>query len=70
MNCPLCKGYEQTTYNLGSGFFSGSLVECRCCGTIWAVVHGAVEIVRDVQEFSFLEVSPECVEGKNYSLVA
>ncbi len=70
MKCPLCKGYEQTTYNLGAGSFSGRLVECRCCGTTWAVVHGRVEIVKDVQELSFLEVLSESVEGNDYSLVA
>jgi hypothetical protein len=43
---------------------------CSICGTIWAVIHGAIEVVADPQEKSFLSALSECVEGDDYSLAA
>ncbi len=70
MKCPVCKTYEQQELDLHAEGFAEDIVECSVCGTIWAINHGLVEIVRDAQKNSFLEALTECVEGDDYSYAA
>jgi len=70
MRCPVCKGHKQTEIDLQADGFTEGIVECKICGTVWAVNHGLSEIVKDAQEKSFLEALTECVEGDDYSWVA
>ncbi len=71
MKCPVCKNnHNAAKINLHAEGFAEKIVECRVCGSIWAVNHGATEVVRDTQEKSFLEALTECVEGDDYYLVA
>lgn len=68
MKCPVCRNSQQVDTNLNSNGFQEGITECSICGTAWSVNHGVVEIVRDPQADSFLEVQSECVEGDDYSL--
>jgi hypothetical protein len=70
MKCPICKNHHHAKITLQAEGFTEKIMECRICGSIWAVNHGATEIVRDTQEKSFLEGMTECVEGYDYNLVA
>ncbi len=70
MKCPVCKSHEHVAIDLHATGFAENIVECRVCGSIWAINHGATEIVRDTQKKSFLEAQTECVEGDDYYLVA
>lgn len=68
MNCPVCKSSKQhTEIDVHSNGFDEEIIECDLCGTVWAINHGAVEIVKDTQEKSFLEAVTECVESDDYS---
>jgi hypothetical protein len=69
MKCPVCKSHENSVATLRAGSFATRLVECRICATLWSVSRGSIEVVRDVQEKSFLEAVTECVEGDDYYLV-
>jgi transcription elongation factor Elf1 len=70
MKCPVCKNREVVDIDLHTEGFSEDIIECRICGSIWSINHGATEMVRDAQENSFLEAKTECVEGDDYFLVA
>jgi hypothetical protein len=70
VKCPVCKNHKHANIDLHVDDFAEKILECRICGSIWAVKHGATEIVRDTQEKSFLEALTECVEGDDYYLVA
>jgi uncharacterized Zn finger protein len=70
MRCPVCRSNEHVSVVLHARGLATNIVECRVCGTIWAVNHGTIEIVRDTQEKSFLEGLTECVERDDYFLVA
>jgi uncharacterized Zn finger protein len=71
MKCPVCKTHEQyAEIALRSEGFGEGIMTCSICGTIWAVNHGATEVVRDPQEKSFLSALSECVEGDDYCLAA
>ena len=71
MKCPVCKTHEQyTELELRSEGFGEGIMTCSICGTIWAVIHGAIEVVADPQEKSFLSALSECVECDDYSLAA
>lgn len=67
MKCPVCRSYNNVELDLHFEQFSEDIVECSICGSVWSVSHGAAEIVKDAQEFSFLEATAECVEGYDYS---
>ena len=67
MKCPVCKNTQYIEIDLHSEQFSEDIVECKVCGSMWSVNHGATEVVKDVQEHSFLEALSECVEGGDYS---
>ena len=68
MKCPVCRNHQQVDTELHSDGFKEGITECSICGTIWSVNHGMIEIVKDPQRASFLEVESECVEGDEYSL--
>ncbi|AAR33550.1 MAG: hypothetical protein ACD_75C01530G0002 [uncultured bacterium] len=71
MKCPVCKAHgQQVAIDLHSEGFSEDIVTCDICGTVWAVNHGAMEIITDPQENSFLEAVTECVEAHDYSFAA
>lgn len=55
MQCPVCKSDEQIGMDLRSGTFIEDIVECPTCGTMWAVNHGRMAIVKDPLEGSFLQ---------------
>ena len=67
MKCPVCKNTQYIEIDLHSEQFSEDIVECKICGSMWSVNHGASEVVKDSQEHSFLEALSECVEGGDYS---
>ncbi len=70
MKCPVCKKAQYVEFDLHSEQFSEDIVECTICGSMWAINHGATEIVKDTQENSFLEALSESVEGDDYNWVA
>ena len=53
MKCPVCKSTDFKANDLHVEGFSEGIFECLTCGTIWALQHGLVEIIRDSQESSF-----------------
>ena len=69
MKCPVCKNHHYVELDLHFEQFAEDIVECSICGSIWSVIHGAKEIVKDAQECSFLEATAECVEGYDYGWV-
>ena len=52
MRCPVCKGHKQTEIDLQADGFTEGIVECKICGTVWAVNHGLSEIVKDAPSAS------------------
>jgi hypothetical protein len=69
MRCPVCKNRQHSEIELHSEGFSEEIDVCVVCGTVWSINHGAMEIVKDSQEKSFLEALSECVEGNDYNWV-
>lgn len=68
MRCPVCKNREeQVGIDLHSEGFNEDIVECKICGSVYSILHGAVEVVKDTQAQSFLEAASECVEGCDYN---
>jgi len=67
MKCPVCKSTDFKANDLHVEGFSEGIFECLTCGTIWALQHGLVEIIRDSQESSFLGATSECVESDDYN---
>jgi len=71
MKCPVCKTHEmRSELDLHATGFSEDIVTCNICGATWAVSHGAVEMISDPQEYSFLSAVSESVEGYDYSYAA
>ncbi|MEJ2469746.1 MAG: hypothetical protein P8Y91_03945 [Desulfuromonadales bacterium] len=70
MKCPVCHSLQNLGTDLHADGFHEDLFECAACGSSWAVNHGLIEIVRDVQECSFLEAVTECVEADDYCFAA
>jgi hypothetical protein len=71
MKCPVCKTHEQhAEIDLHSEGFSEDIVTCGICGAIWSINHGAIEVVKDPQEKSFLSAITECVEADDYCYAA
>jgi hypothetical protein len=71
MKCPLCKTHVQyADIDLHVEGFNEEISTCRICGTIWSVNHGAIAILEDPQEKSFLEARSECVEAYDYGFAA
>ena len=68
MRCPVCKNCEHTDLDLHAEGFHEDICECKICGTVWSVNHGATELVKDAQAQSFLQGISECVEGYDYVL--
>jgi len=66
MKCPVCKNTKVIEIDLHSDQFAEDIVECAICGSMWSINHGSTEVVKDTQEFSFLEAVSECVEGADY----
>lgn len=69
MQCPICQHPEEQQVQLHSEGFHEGIYECHSCGAVWSVNHDLAEIVKDPQEFSFLSVLAEPVDGGNYCLV-
>lgn len=68
MNCPICKKNEQhVEIEVHANGIDEDLIQCDICGSIWSVNHGQVEVVKDTQARSFLEATPDSVEGADYS---
>ncbi|KAA0891707.1 hypothetical protein [Oryzomonas rubra] len=63
MKCPICSSYDYSAIDLQTDGFAEQIMECRSCGTVWSINHGAVEIVKDPHRKSFLQAQSECVEG-------
>ena len=70
MQCPVCKSHKYTAIDLHAEGFTENILECKICGTTWAINHGTLKVVNDSQAHSFLEATTECVEGDDYSWVA
>ena len=68
MKCPVCRNHQQVDTTLATEGFKEGITECSVCGAAWSANHGVIEIVRDPQSESFLQVESECVEGDDYSL--
>ena len=68
MYCPTCKTTEHSEVHFKSGVFSEEIDRCNVCGTVWSIQHGAMEVVTDLQEKSFLSVLTECVECDDYNM--
>ena len=68
MYCPSCKNLEaeKMDVRLKPAGLTEEIMECRVCGTMWAVSHGAVELLRDPQAGSFLATRSEPVESDDY----
>jgi hypothetical protein len=47
--------------------FHEELYECTVCGTVCAVAHDKVEVVRDSQKDSFLSSTGDRVESDDYN---
>jgi uncharacterized Zn finger protein len=69
MKCPVCKNDHYVAFDLHSDQFAEGIAECKICGSVWSVNHGATEVVKDTQERSFLEAVSESVEGDDYNWV-
>ncbi len=67
MRCPACSSYDYSAIDLQTDGFAEQIMECRSCGTVWSLNHGAVKIVKDPNRKSFLQSQPECVEGDDYN---
>lgn len=70
MQCPVCKNHENVAIDLRSGGFNEGLRECRVCGSLWSVNHGAVAIIQDSQADTFMEALSESVEGDSFFAAA
>lgn len=71
MKCPVCKTHEQyAKIDVHAEGFAEEINTCRICGTVWSVNHGAIEVVTDSQENSFLQGVTECVEADDYNMAA
>lgn len=69
MKCPACQSHEFSSMNLATEGFYEEIAECGCCGTIWSINHGLVEIVKDSNPRSILAATSECVEGDDYFML-
>jgi hypothetical protein len=71
MKCPVCRAHEQyDELEFRTAGFCEGLMSCKICGTVWAINHGAIKVVDDPQDSSFLSALSECVEADDYSLAA
>ena len=71
MKCPVCNKTENhSEINARSNGFDEEIFQCDICGSLWAINHGAIEVVKDAQAKSFLSATTECVEADDYCLVA
>ena len=69
MYCPTCKTQEHSEVHFKAAEFKEDFNKCSSCGTVWSVNHGAVEIVTDTQEKSFLSALTESVECDDYNQI-
>ena len=65
--CPTCKHMVSIETALNAFQFSEQLYECTVCGTVCAVSHDKVEVVKDSQKGSFLSSAGEKVESDDYN---
>ncbi len=71
MKCPVCRTLaEYDEIDLHSNGFTEEINTCGICGTIWAVNHGATNIVKDPQRKSFLSALSDCIGADEYSFAA
>jgi hypothetical protein len=64
--CPTCKCMVSYETELKAFQFHEELYECAVCGTVCAVAHDKVEVVKDSQKGSFLDSTGEPVESDDY----
>jgi uncharacterized Zn finger protein len=67
MKCPVCKQVDYGEQGLHATGLNETIVECDICGTVWSVSHGRIEVIKDPQQFSFLQASSENVEADDYN---
>ncbi len=65
--CPTCKHMVSYETALSAFQFHEELYECTVCGTICAVAHDKVEVVKDSQKDSFLSSTGDRVESDDYN---
>lgn len=65
--CPTCRSMVSVETDLTSFQFHEELYECTVCGTVCAVAHNQVEVVKDSQKGSFLAATSEKVESDDYN---
>lgn len=68
MYCPTCKTLEHSDIHFKSDAFQEDFDKCAVCGTVWSINHGAIGIITDTQEKSFLSALTECVECDDYNM--
>ena len=69
MKCPVCKKTNSSEHELHADGFYENLYSCSSCGATWSVNHGAVEVISDPQQGTFLQGMTEAVEGDDYNQV-
>ena len=67
MKCPVCKQVDYSEQGLQATDVNKTIVECHICGTTWSITHGRTEVIKDPQEFSFLQAFSENVEADDYN---
>lgn len=67
--CPTCHNAASYETDLDAFQFHEELYECTICGTVCSLAHDQVEVVRDSQPGSFLDVSGELVEASDYATI-
>jgi len=64
--CPTCHHMVSYETDLDAFQFHEEHYECAVCGTVCAVSHNQVEVVKDSQKRSFLDSSGDLVESDDF----
>ncbi len=67
MKCPICHEQVQVELALDSEGFHESIYECSNCQASWSVQHNLVDMIKDPQSRTFLEVQSLAVEEDDFS---
>lgn len=67
--CPTCQSMVDNETDLNAFQFREEIFECLNCGTVCALEHDMVRIIKDSQEGSFLETPDGDVEANDYTSI-
>lgn len=67
--CPTCHHMVSKETDLDAFQFHEELYECVVCGTVCAVSHDKLEIVKDPHKGSFLSATTAAVESDDYNIL-